>query len=232
MDDHFLFYVAPDDIISNKVRFPEEEGRHIAKVLRKKSGDVIQVTDGLGHRMDVRLTLHDKKRVEGDIVATAVMPEDTERILAMGVIRQRDRLEFAIEKAVELGVTRIVLVHSDHAEKVSVKPSRVDKTIISAIKQSHRYRLPEWEERESFYEVLSEYRQNRRVITALAEEEGVRNMISENSPSLLLVGPEGGFSRAEIGHITAFGSQFIQLGKTRLRTETAVCALLSLLQCR
>jgi 16S rRNA (uracil1498-N3)-methyltransferase len=228
MDEHFLFYVPPELIKHDRILFSEDEAHHIAKVLRKQPGDVVQVTDGVGNTMDVRLIVVDKKKVAGEVTATYNTPAEPDRILAMGVIRQRERLEFAIEKAVELGVTKIVLVHSEHAGRMEVKPKRVEKTIISAMKQSRRPWLPAWEERDSFYDVLAEYRESREVVMAHPEVEGTYDWKGDDSPMLLLVGPEGGFSQKEVELAVASGVKMVSLGQKRLRTETAVCAILTL----
>ena len=232
MKEHFLFYVPPDEIVDNQVQFPEEEANHIVKVLRKRPGDLIQVTDGVGNTMDVRLSKVDKRQVTGEVIANYITPDEPDRILAIGVIRQRDRLEFAVEKAVELGVTRIIFVHSDHAGKIDIKARRIDKSIISAIKQSRRSWLPAWEERESFYDVLAEYKEGRKVIMAHPDEEGTHEWKPDDSPMLLLIGPEGGFSEKEVKHALIYGAKVVSLGQKRLRTETAACALLVLANLR
>ncbi len=228
MDEHFLFYIPPEDIREERMWFPEEEVRHIGKVLRKQAGDIVQATDGTGRLLDVELIVVDKKKAAGEIVQSREISAGPERVLAMGLIRQRDRLEFAVEKAVELGVTRLVLVHSDHSGTMTVKPARIEKTIISAMKQSRRCHLPVWEERDSFYDVLSAYRDNRTVI--MADPEGVtsRDWHPGRNPALLMVGPEGGFSGKEKDQAIASAAQFVNLGSNRLRTETAACALLTL----
>ncbi len=228
MEQHFLFFVPPDQIMNDRLRFSEEEARHIAKVLRIRPGEVVQVTDGVGRTMDVRLLEVDKKRASGDIIASCHTPAEPDRILAMGVIRQRERLEFAVEKAVELGVTRIVLVHSDHAGKMEIKPTRIEKTIVSAMKQSRRPWLPGWEERGSFNDVLAAYRDSRTIIMADSSTDGTYRWKPDDDPMLLMVGPEGGFSPHEVEQARACGAQIIRLGNKRLRTETAVCALLAL----
>ncbi len=231
MKEHFLFYAPPESYRYDNVQFPEEEAHHMFKVLRKRPGEMVQVTDGVGHRMDVRLDVVDKKKVTGEVIAKKETPPEPERILMMGVIRHRDRLEFAVEKATEFGATHIVLVHSDHAGKMTIKPSRIDKILISAIKQSRRFRLPKWEKRNSFFEVLSEYRENRKVIMAHPGDHGNQKWKPDDAPSLLMVGPEGGFSDKEVEQAVASGASLVRLGPTRLRTETAVCALMTLSAC-
>jgi 16S rRNA (uracil1498-N3)-methyltransferase len=228
MDEHFLFYVPPEQIKHDRLQFTEDEAHHITKVLRKQPGDIVQATDGVGNTMDVRLIVVDKKKVAGEVVATYNTPAEPDRILAMGVIRQRERLEFAIEKAVELGVTKIVLVHSEHAGRMEIKPRRIDKTIVSAIKQSRRPWLPAWEERASFYDVLADYRESREVVMAHPDVEGTYEWKADDTPMLLLVGPEGGFSPKEVEQAVASGVKVVSLGQKRLRTETAVCAMLTL----
>ncbi|MDG5767790.1 RsmE family RNA methyltransferase [Balneolales bacterium ANBcel1] len=237
MDSHFLFYVPPEQSRSDHIVFPEEEAHHMVRVLRKRAGDLVQVTDGTGNLLEVRLTHADRKSVTGEVISRVAIPPGPDRILAMGVIKQRDRLEFAIEKAVELGASRIVLVHSDHAEKTGIRPSRVAATILSAMKQSRRCHLPAWEERDDFKSVLLDYGPGRQVLMAhlSSEESGLQDPSagrSNDAPSLLLVGPEGGFSEEEIADAVTAGAGEVSLGSARLRAETAVCALLALLECR
>lgn len=255
MDDHFLFYVPSDQMVGNQIRFSDEETRHISKVLRKRPGDVVRVTDGSGLLLTVRLFDFGKREVCGEVIDRELTPAEFERILALGVIRQRDRLEFAIEKAVELGATRLVLVHSDNAEKVSVKASRIDKIIISAMKQSRRTHLPQWEERESFSDTIAVYRDNCKIfmahpggsdrtewmptnndlVTAKKPDseqrpDDLEQRPDDVKPQLLLVGPEGGFSDVEVGQAVDSGAELVSLGPTRLRAETAVCAILTLVR--
>lgn len=228
MDEHFLFYAPPDHITDDRIVFPEEEAHHIATVLRKKAGDVVQATDGVGNTLEVRLDTVDKKAAAGEVTARFITPAEPDRILAMGVIRQRERLEFAIEKAVELGVTRIVLVHSEYAGKMEIKARRIEKTIITAMKQSRRPWLPGWEERDSFFDVLAEYGKSRKTIMAHSLEEGSYDWQPDDTPLLLMVGPEGGFSPGELEHCMASGVHTVSFGPKRLRTETAVCVMLTL----
>ena len=228
MDEHFLFYVPPDEIRHERLQFSEDEANHIARVLRKQPGDLVQVTDGVGNTMDVKLIVVDKKKVAGEVVATCMTPAIPERILAMGVIRQRERLEFAIEKAVELGVTKIVLVHSEHAGRMELKPKRIEKTMIAAMKQSRRPWLPAWEERDSFYDVLAEFREGREVVMAHPDVGRTCEWKADDSPMLLMVGPEGGFSQKELEQAVASGVKIVSLGQRRLRTETAACVMLTL----
>lgn len=208
--------------------FPDEEAHHILNVLRKRSGDIVQVTDGLGCRMEVRIEISEDKAVKGHILATHYSKAGPDRILAMGVIRNRDRLEFAVEKATELGVTRIILVHSELAGKTEIKARRIDKAIMSALKQSRQLWLPAWEESASFTETISRYWDNRTILVAHPSGESLKGQDVHNSSLLLLVGPEGGFSKNELEEARVYNASFVRLGESRLRTETAVCAMLAL----
>lgn len=228
MDDRFLFYVPPKYIHRDDLFFPDEEAHHLLNVLRKRSGDIVQVTDGLGCRMDVRIEISGDKVVKGCISASYYSKAGPDRILAMGVIRNRDRLEFAIEKATELGVTRIVLVHSEFAGKMEVKARRIEKTITSALKQSRQLWLPAWEECTSFTEAITRHRDHRNVLVAHPSGESIQMNEMQGSHLLLIVGPEGGFSENEMEEARANNATFVRLGESRLRTETAACALLAL----
>ncbi len=232
MEEHFLFYIPSQYISGENVFFPDDEVHHLIRVLRKRDGDVVRVTDGAGRLLQVRLQVVGKKEVVGHVLEQTIIPPEPDRILAMGVIRQRDRLEFAIEKAVELGATRILLVHSDHAEKMRLRASRIDKTVISAMKQSKRCHLPSWEERHGFMELMSDYRESHKIIMAHPLGEENERWQPENTPMLLMSGPEGGFSGEEVSHAKSCGALVVSLGNARLRAETAACTLVGLAECR
>lgn len=224
-----LFFAPSTDFnTDDSVEIKDQEAQHISRVLRHKVGDVIIVADGEGARFEVEILEITKKSVVGKKLTTAckALPSK-KKILAMGVIKKRDRLEFAIEKAVELGAWEIVLFNADHSERNRINSERLETQIISAFKQSGRSWLPKLVVLNSLDEVFGHY-ENADFIMAHEEIE-VSNQpkVLEKEHSVLLVGPEGGFSSREVELNKEKGGSFVSLGKNRLRAETAVVAFLS-----
>lgn len=229
MEHQFLFYIQPENVTKPVVCFDPDESRHIQKVLRKSPGETVEATDGQGHLYQIRLNGTRGNQICGEVFHCHKSRAEPQRVLAMGLLRQRDRLEFAVEKSVELGATRLILVHSAHAVRTKVRSERIDKVILAAVKQSRRLWLPSWEEVEGFETAIGICRQLGPVY--LADPEGTpANAVSMSTESAcsLLIGPEGGFSASELMYARNCGVIHVALGRRRLRSETAMCCMMSL----
>ncbi len=220
----------------NKTDFGEQvtiegqEARHISKVLRYKEGDTITVADGEGVHLQCEITQISKSAViaTGKKKSTEEVP-DIKKVIAFGAIKTRDRLEFAIEKAVELDAWEICIFDSDHSERSRINEDRLNTQIVSAFKQSCRYFLPKLVIKDSIEEVFEHYLNYQALVAYVGDD--VETKVSSkivNEHNLLMVGPEGGFSSREIELCKKRKAEFIDLGKNRLRAETAVAAFLSL----
>jgi len=150
--------------------------------------------------------------------------------LGLGIIKHRQRLEFAIEKAIELGATDIVLFKSRYTEKDNVRTDRIENIMISAMKQSMHAMLPVLTIAQSLEEAISNYPQSRIIIAHEKHDgkPGIMNEIKEEKEVLALIGPEGGFSEEEVNMVREKGGEVVSLGRYRLRAETAAIAILSL----
>lgn len=225
----YLFFVS-DELLSSEqpVLITGQEAHHAAVVLRHRVGDNIQVANGKGVHCRGKITAIDKHTIQLQPLECINQERDQQqRILAFGSVRKRDRFEFAIEKAVELGATGIIVFQGDHSERDRMNQKRVEGVILSAFKQSKRFWLPEFAHFDSLKKVFSHYK-NARIICADEELDPTIHIPSlVKGENLLLVGPEGGFSSAERLLIHEQNAVQISLGKNRLRTETAVAALLS-----
>jgi 16S rRNA (uracil1498-N3)-methyltransferase len=224
-----LFYAEPSSFEGeSQVIIEGQEAQHISRVLRNKVGDQINVADGAGNHFTCEITGITKKNVTAQVKEKEEEPRpEKEKILALGIIKKRDRLEFAVEKAVELGATQIILFNSDHSERSKLNEERTRLLVISAFKQSGRYWLPELHIRSSLEEVLESFSDAHLI---MAHEEIPVDQKPESlhsAQNLLLVGPEGGFSQREVELVSSKGAELISLGKNRLRAETAVTAILS-----
>lgn len=223
-----IFYANPEDIQQRlSLEITGQEAKHISKVLRYHTGDKLQVSDGLGTIYDCTIREITKKSVFADIdeVIPSAKPA-IKKAVAFGAIKKRDRLEYAVEKAVELDAWEICIFHADHSERSKINKDRLQAIVLSAFKQSKRKWLPKVVCLDSLDEVLNHY-QDYEPILAHMDIEEVRPDTDLKSDSLLLIGPEGGFSEREIKVARDQDSRFISLGIHRLRAETAVAAFLS-----
>lgn len=127
-----LFYTEPSDVIGDQLRLTGQEARHALKALRMRSGDTLYATDGKGNRYKGTVVSTNKDMLTARVEETTqfALPEP-ELTLAMGIIKKRDRLEFAAEKAVELGVTRILFFRAEHSEKTNIRLDRLENITLS-----------------------------------------------------------------------------------------------------
>ncbi len=209
-----------------------QESHHAVKVLRLREGDPVFATDGKGNLFSGIAKVISKDGVKAAIIETKYIPKPEPEIsIALGNIKKRDRLEFAIEKAVELGVTKLTVFRADHSEKEKVRIDRLYSSAIEAMKQSLRVWLPEIEIKESMDQVLSDNAGE--YIVFVADENydqtgSVPRQIDSSGKRLFIVGPEGGFSERERTLIDRYDLNRISLGKYRLRSETAVITIAAL----
>lgn len=150
-----LFYTAPENISGKRLVLTGQEALHAGKVLRHRTGDRITVTDGNGGFYTGEITSMERERIVVNIVEKESVKRPFPRIVvAFGLLRKRDRLEFAVEKSVELGACSITVFTGDHSEKSKVNLSRLQATALSAMKQSLRCRLPQINHVHSLGELL------------------------------------------------------------------------------
>lgn len=225
-----FFYAPPQNWKEDRseVEITGQEAIHISKVLRNKVGDQVFLADGVGNRSKCEITDISKKSVQLKVLETISEREPaTKKVMAFGAIKKRDRLEFAIEKAVELDAWEICVFDADHSERSRLNEERLYTQIVSAFKQSGRFYLPELVIKRSLEEVLEQYKEHSILMAYLGDDKTDIPGELKNHENLLLVGPEGGFSKREADLAKRKGAQFISLGKNRLRAETAVVAFLS-----
>ena len=214
----------------------EEESRHCIKVLRKTKGDIIQLIDGKGGFYTGLIeTPHEKKCI---IKITAQTLEYGKRNysvhIAIAPTKNIDRIEFFVEKAVELGVDEITFVRCEHSERKEIKIERIEKIVLSAVKQSIKAYLPKIHPLISFKDFVKNCpKVHNRFIAYLAEDENEHlvNLTQKASSNVVLIGPEGDFSPAEIELARKENFYPVSLGQSRLRTETAglvACHILNL----
>ena len=219
-----LFYNSDISEQNNSFTFPKDESRHIVKVLRKKVGDTLYITNGKGFLFTAKITIADQKNCVVSIENSEFKkPTDYQLHLAVAPTKMNDRYEWFLEKATEIGITSITPIFCDHSERKNVKLDRFEKILQSAMKQSLHLYLPTLNQPISFKDYINQDFSGDLFIAHCEEtdKKSLKNEIKPNTEITILIGPEGDFSVNEIE--TAIKNKFIPvtLGNTRLRTETA-----------
>ncbi len=222
-----LFFVHPQNITGNQLEIVGQEAIHAAKVLRFSEGDDLYAADGKGTHYKTRILTISKKKLISSVTEKIKKPEPpVKKVLAFGAIKKRDRLEFAVEKAVELNAWEICIFNADHSERSKINESRIQSIVLSAFKQSKRSWLPAVRFLKSLDQVFEVYGSHHPIMAHF--EEGAQQPKELSHPeNLLLVGPEGGFSAREVELAKAHNASLVSLGPNRLRAETAVLSMLS-----
>jgi len=217
-----LFYITRAE--DNHCLLSEEESWHCMKVLRLKEGDVIDMTDGLGrfYRGPI-VTIHQKRCI-------AVISEQREfqspgwkLHIAIAPTKNIDRFEWFLEKSTEIGISQITPVFCEHSERVTVKPERLEKVVIAAMKQSLNPWLPELNPPVKFKDFLHCDHPGQRFIAycETGNESELHKICQAGQDVVVLIGPEGDFSKAEVEQAVKQNFTPVNLGPNRLRTETA-----------
>lgn len=217
-----LFY-HPEARLGNTVSIEAAEALHITKVFRKRDGDTIQITDGAGSLFDATLSIEVKRTLA--TIADKIRTEEYRNQLEIAIspTKNNERLEWFIEKAVEIGIGKISLIECDHSERVHVKQDRLLRVAISAMKQSLKLFLPEITEIQNFDSWVKSTQAEIKCIAHCydAEKRLLKNVLKAKEQVCIAIGPEGDFSKKEIELAVANGFMGVSLGNSRLRTETA-----------
>lgn len=210
---------------SQIITFPAEESSHCSRVLRLKPGSVVQVTDGMGSRAEVSLLDVDPKVTTAAILKKEFLAPRSFRLhIGIAPTKHIDRFEWFMEKATECGVEEITPVICSQSERTVIKPERLHKVLVAAMKQSQRAWLPVLNKAVTFKTFVRDSAlQSPLYIAHCAEGEkrSLRHIYSAGDNALILIGPEGDFSTGEIQMALDAGFKAISLGENRLRTETA-----------
>lgn len=224
------------NIDNNCIQLHNDEARHCF-VLRKKVGDNLNIINGEGAIYTACITHILKDKVIAEIIKKEIKSDLRPYYfhLAISPTKQSDRIEWMLEKCIEMGIDEISFIETQHSEKAKVNIERLKKISISAIKQSHHFKLPIINDIVKFNDFISCEREGTKAIAHCHDTDKLK--VSDlkakgNNVYTILIGPEGDFSDSEIKF--AQNNHFItlDLGNSRLRTETAglyVCAALKAL---
>lgn len=222
-----IFYTP--ELSSDTFTLNEEESRHCSKVLRLGMGDVVHLIDGKGGLFEAEISAITKKNVQLKVIhkQTGFGKRNHYLHIAIAPTKNIDRLEWFLEKATEIGIDEITPLICDRSERKIVKEERLDKVITSAVKQSLTAYHPKLNQAISYADFMKQEWIGERLIAHCmddATKQYISEIVSKHQSYLLLIGPEGDFSPAELNTALQNGFKPVTLGTTRLRTETAALA--------
>lgn len=217
-----VFY-TPD--IDTCPELPEEEAGHCLRVLRLGLGDEVMLTDGKGFFYKAVISAATGKRCQVKVVEKIEQEKfwKGHLHLAMAPTKNMDRIEWFAEKATEIGFDELSFLNCRFSERKVIKTERIEKIVVSAMKQSLKARKPIVNEMTDFAKFMQRDFQGQKFIAHCYEGEKplLKEVLKPGEDALVLIGPEGDFSPEEVQKAEALGFQPISLGKSRLRTETA-----------
>lgn len=215
----------------------EDTSKHIVQVLRMQNGEQLQLTDGKGNLFLAAITDNNRKRCTVAIQQTVnTQPKTANASIAISLLKNSSRFEWFLEKATELGISEIIPLICERTEKTAFKYERMNSILISAMLQSQQVFLPLLHQPIKFNPFVSKPFDNTAKFIAHCEDESnkvqLHHQITQSCSQLILIGPEGDFTKQEIELALQHGFSAVSLGHTRLRTETAgvVAAVLLLNQ--
>lgn len=218
-----IFY-APD-IAGNTYTLPEEESKHCIRVLRLSTGDELTLIDGRGNLFTATIYNPNPKRCE--VIVTDIQKEFGKRNfnlhIAIAPTKNIERFEWFLEKAAEIGIDEITPLLCERSERKVVNPERLEKIIVSATKQSIKAYVPRLNEMIPLKQLVEQKNEGQHFIAHCNSWDlpPLKNWVKPNGNVIILIGPEGDFTPNEVSLCLKKGYKEINLGASRLRTETA-----------
>lgn len=207
------------------ISFPEEESKHIVKVLRMKEGDCFCVTDGNGSLFDAELVDAHPKRAAANLTnqRNGYDIRDYKLSIAIAPTKLNERTEWFLEKATEIGIDEVKLFASYHSERRVANVERFKKIVVAAMKQSVKSKMPLVEDIVPFEKLVKQDFDGQKFIAWIDDDvkEQLCDLYKKGENVMVLIGPEGDFSKEEVQLAKDNGFVPVSLGKARLRTETA-----------
>lgn len=226
-----IHYTQVIDLERNIITLTGDEAQHCMKVLRKRIGEEIYVTDGNGNLYTCKICDTSKSECNADILSSEHLPKRGYNLtIAICPTKKQSRIEWFVEKAVEIGVSRIILTETKRTEKSRLKTERLHKIVLSAMKQSKNLYLPELIIGQNWDELISHNDYGDKYIAHCEDPEThLAKICGPAQDCVVAVGPEGDFTTQEIESAIDLGWKEINLGTSRLRTETAGVVVASII---
>lgn len=218
-------FYAPD--IETTLTLPESDSGHCVRVLRMQSGDSLEVVDGEGTLYRCVLADAHPKHASVEIVSRLHLPKvwPGNITIAIAPTKHNDRMEWLVEKLVEIGVDRIVPLRCRYSERKDINRARLEKIAVSAMKQSLKAVLPQIDEMTPYKAFIDSCDNGSDRFIAYCDPDIPRRLLARElrpgHDTVILIGPEGDFSKEEIVSAIDTGWAPVTLGDNRLRTETA-----------
>jgi len=223
-----IFFYSPTPISTLHV-LDEQESRHCVKSLRLRINDQVYLTDGKGNVFLTQIVSDNIKTCTLEIIRKIDDYPLLPYRLHIGIAptKNSDRLEWFVEKAVEIGISEITTLVCENSERTSIKPERIERLMIAAVKQSLRAEIPTFTNKICFNDFIANTKDkySQKFIAYCGDLQQntslLKTICKANADTLILIGPEGDFTPAEVQQAIHCGFIPISLGKFRLRTETA-----------
>ncbi len=230
-----LFY---NDKIDNQTKVFKLKGKehiHIKKVLRKKEGQKVKFTNGNSYCFSAKIISILEKESNFEIISKTKFKTPPFLHLGMSLLKSQTRFEIFLEKAVEIGVSEITPLICERSQKKNMNIKRSINILISALKQSNKYFLPKLNEPQNFKNFVQKNKEENKLIATCEnyQKKDITKAYNSKKNNLIMIGPEGDFSKSELDKAELAGFKFVSLGETRLRAETAgimACAIFSMIK--
>jgi 16S rRNA (uracil1498-N3)-methyltransferase len=202
----------------------EATSKHVIKVLRMQMDEQLQLTDGAGNLVTAAIVDDNRKRCIVKVIAAVRVPQPTRKItIAISPVKNASRFEWFLEKATEIGITEIIPLICERTEKQHFRQERMNGVLVSAMLQSQQSWLPVLHQPVKFSQLVTSTTEQQKFIAHCleGEKQPLHHQIIQSANQLILIGPEGDFTPAEIAIALENNFVAVSLGNTRLRTETA-----------
>lgn len=236
----YLFYATdiPQSIeVGQQIQLDEEESAHAVRVLRYAAGDTIRIADGRGHMYEAVITNPHPKHCEVEIrsIEKQTKHHQGDVHIAVAPTKNIERMEWLAEKCTEIGLDRLTPLLCHYSERKQIRVDRLGKIILSAAKQSLSAYLPHLDELTNFKDCVLSATEERRYIAHSSpwlDKKDLREQLRQTpaASTIVLIGPEGGFSDEEVRFAMEHGFVPVSLGDARLRTETAAIVSCAMIQ--
>ncbi|GEP94382.1 RsmE family RNA methyltransferase [Chitinophaga cymbidii] len=228
-----VFYAKDIPSAAGSYMMDEPTSKYCIQVLRKVKGDAILLADGRGTRYEAVIADDHRKKCVAEITGYTTMPAPAPRVrIAIAFTKNASRMEWFLEKAVEIGVQGIIPLITLRTEKEKFKAERLENILVSAMLQSRQWYLPVLSEPAPLESLMGKEEKDQRFIAHCLPEQKqhLLDAVQPAKNTLILIGPEGDFAPQEIELALQYGFAPVTLGDTRLRTETAgvvACTLIA-----
>ena len=228
-----FFYLSQFNPADEFIVLDEETSKHVVNVLRMKNGDLLHLTDGKGNLVTAEITDNHKKKCMVKMKENGSRPSNSRKVtIAISLLKNAYRFEWFLEKATEIGISEIIPMLCERTDKQKFRFDRMQQILVSAMLQSQQCWLPKLYEPILFPEVIAQSTHQQKFIAHCIDDEkrNLVDLINESlSSQIILIGPAGDFTDAEVRLAIQHHFDAVSLGITRLRTETAGIAAAVLL---